>query len=363
MGAGVLGTMHAWMARRLGHSVVHLDGDTEPRGASVRNFGLLWVSGRAPGAELALALRARELWGELSRAIPSVGLRPDGSLTVAQRPAELAVMAELADGPDATERGVEMLDASETRAKNPALGGELLGSLFCAHDAIVEPRAVLPNVRAHLARDDGYSYLAPRVARVVEEGRVEDHTGAVHRGELVIVCPGADHRGIAAELLDGAPLRRCRLQMLQTEPYPHRLTTALADGDSLRYYPAFDLPSRAGLGPPSPVVEQYRIQLLVAQRASGELTIGDTHHYDEPYDFAVDETPYRHLLERAESLLGTRLPPVARRWAGVYSETTTADACVRVGTGSGVVVITGLGGRGMTLSPAVAEQTFNEEGS
>jgi len=148
--------------------------------------------------------------------------------------------------------------------------------------------------------------------------------------------------------------------MLETEPYPERVTTAVADGDSMRYYPAFDLPSRAGLPAPDPVVGRFRAQLLVAQRASGELTIGDTHHDEEPYDFALDERPFRHLLDRAESLLGARLPPVRRRWAGVYSQVTTSEVCVRVETEPGVVVITGLGGRGMTLSPAVAEETFDE---
>ncbi len=56
VGGGILGTMHALFALRSNASVVHLDRDEVPNGASVRNFGLCWVSGRAPGAELALAL-------------------------------------------------------------------------------------------------------------------------------------------------------------------------------------------------------------------------------------------------------------------------------------------------------------------
>ena len=53
VGGGVLGTMHAVAARRRGLDVLHLEREPEPRGASVRNFGLIWVSGRAagPGAE------------------------------------------------------------------------------------------------------------------------------------------------------------------------------------------------------------------------------------------------------------------------------------------------------------------------
>lgn len=36
----------------------------------------------------------------------------------------------------------------------------------------------------------------------------------------------------------------------------------------------------------------------------------------------MDEDAYDHLRARAEILLGTALPPVQRRWAGVYSQVT-----------------------------------------
>ncbi len=360
VGGGVVGTMHAWAARRAGHDVRQLEAEAEPRGASVRNFGLVWVSGRAPGPELDLALRARALWEELGEAISGIGFRPDGSLTVAQHPAELAVMAELVSQPDAERRGVQLLDADATRRHNSALRGDFLGALFCSRDAIVEPRQVLPALRAHLEAGGGYEFLPGRVAKRVEPGRVDDHTGAIHECDLVVLCPGATHHGVAAEFLADAPVRRCRLQMLQTEAFPERLATAVADGDSLRYYPAFQLPSAAALPPPVAIVAEYRAQLLVAQRASGELTIGDTHHYDEPHDFALDEVPFAHLLARAESLLGSALPPVKRRWAGVYSQATDDSTCVRVRPDPRIVVVTGLGGRGMTLSPAVAEATLEE---
>jgi glycine/D-amino acid oxidase-like deaminating enzyme len=58
--------MYALAARRRGFEVVHLEREPAPRGASVRNSGLIWVSGRAAGAELDLALRARARWGEIA---------------------------------------------------------------------------------------------------------------------------------------------------------------------------------------------------------------------------------------------------------------------------------------------------------
>jgi glycine/D-amino acid oxidase-like deaminating enzyme len=45
VGGGVLGTMHAWQALVRGHVVTQIEREADARGASVRNFGLIWVSG------------------------------------------------------------------------------------------------------------------------------------------------------------------------------------------------------------------------------------------------------------------------------------------------------------------------------
>lgn len=362
VGGGVLGTMHAFTALARGHEVVQLEADLEAREASVRNFGLVWVSGRAPGSELALALDARARWEEIAADVPGVGFRPDGSLTVAQHPAELAVLEAVCAAPDADARGFRLVDAGDVRAVNPAVRGEVLGALLCTRDAIVEPRRVLPALRATMTERGGYCFAGGRTAVAAAPGRVRDHTGKEWRGDVTILCPGASHAGVAAPWLADAPLRRCRLQMLQTEPLDERLTTALADGDSLRYYPAFAVPEAAALPAAGEPGATWRSQLLVAQRAGGELTIGDTHVYDEPYDFALDEEPNADLLERAAAILGRALPPVRRRWAGVYSQATDESACVRVVPERGLAVVTGPGGRGMTLSPAIAAATLDTPG-
>jgi FAD dependent oxidoreductase TIGR03364 len=362
VGGGVLGTMHAYAAQQHGHTVTHLEADLEARKASVRNFGLIWVSGRAPGPELALALQARELWELIGAEVPGVGFRPDGSLTVAQDPGELAVLEAVAAGPDAAARRFRMLEPADVPVVNPAVRGSVLGALHCVRDAIVEPRRVLPALRAAMAERGGYSFVGGRTAVEAEPGRVTDHTGAEWNADLTIVCPGAAHAGVAARWLAAAPLRRCRLQMMQTVPLDERLTTSIADGDSLRYYPAFAVPEAAGLPVQAPVGAKWHAQLLIAQRGDGELTIGDTHVYDEPYDFAVEDEPYEHLQARAESILGRALPPVQRRWAGVYSQATDASVCVRVSPEPGLVIVTGPGGRGMTLSPAIAVETLEGVG-
>jgi len=81
VGGGILGTAHALEAIDRGHEVVQFERETEARGATVRNFGLVWVSGRSR-SELAAALRARELWERLGAQIPGIGFRSAGSLTL-----------------------------------------------------------------------------------------------------------------------------------------------------------------------------------------------------------------------------------------------------------------------------------------
>ena len=302
VGGGVLGTMHAREACLRGWEVTHLEADAHPRRASVRNFGLIWVSGRAAGPELELALRARALWGQMAEEAPDLGFRPDGSLTVATHPSELALMVELASQPEGVTRGVEVLDADGVRSVNPFLRGELIGGLWCRNDAVVEPGSVLAAVRRTLEATGRYRWLPGQQAVDVEAGgspgagpTVVDHLGGRHQGSAVLLCIGDRLSGLGGRVgvaLATAPLRRCRLQMMETAPTANRLATAVADGDSMRYYPAFDLPARGALPPPAAETTAWGMQLLMVQRAGGGLTIGDTHVYEEPFDFAVDEPPY-----------------------------------------------------------------------
>lgn len=358
----MLGSMHAWQAVERGHEVVHLERETEARGASVRNFGLVWVSGRAQGEELDTALRARELWESIGSRVPDLGFRANGSLTAVRTEAELAVAEQALTLPDAAARGYKLLDPDETRAVNPALRGKLLGALWCERDAAVEPRTAQRALRGYLESTGRYTFLPGREVReVVGQNAVRDDHGDVHTGDLVILCTGAWLGGLVRELAPALPVRRVRLQMMQTDPLGETLTTSVADGDSFRYYPAFAgtaLDRLRGTQPQPPVAAEHKMQLLMVQRRDGGLTIGDTHEYDQPFGFDVVEDPYDHLVGVVEELLGRPVPRIRRRWAGVYAQCVDSTRVVhRERVRDGVWLVTGPGGRGMTCSPAIAETT------
>ncbi|MGW7240519.1 TIGR03364 family FAD-dependent oxidoreductase [Streptomyces sp. NPDC054804] len=368
VGAGVVGTMHAWQAVERGHEVVQIEREAEARGASLRNFGQIWVSGRAGGEELETALRARELWEEIGGRVPALGFRANGSLTPVRGAYELAVAEAAVARADAAARGHKLLTAAEARALNPALRGDFDAALHCERDAAVEPRTAQLALRAELLKSPNYTFLPGREVReVTGRGTVRDDHGDVHHADAVVLCTGAWLGGLVRELAGpGLPVRRVRLQMMQTDPLGEPLPTSVADADSFRYYPAYASPALDALnaGRPQPeTAAVHRMQLLMVQRADGGLTIGDTHEYEHPFAFDTVEEPYEHLTGVVESLLGRPLPRIRHRWAGVYAQCTDTTRVVhRQELADGVWLVTGPGGRGMTCSPAIAETTANELG-
>jgi glycine/D-amino acid oxidase-like deaminating enzyme len=156
--------------------------------------------------------------------------------------------------------------------------------------------------------------------------------------------------------------RQVRLHMASTAPLGEVLTTSIADGDSMRYYPAYDVPALRNLPAQHPIAEASKMQLLLVQRVDGTLTIGDTHEYEEPFDFALREPEYQYLVEVASDILGRRLPELVRRWDGVYSQRIDGAVCERLRISGNIIVVTGPGGRGNSLSPAIAERTVVEVG-
>ncbi|MGV9343909.1 TIGR03364 family FAD-dependent oxidoreductase [Streptomyces spiralis] len=368
VGGGVVGTMHAWQAVERGHEVVQIEREAEARGASLRNFGQIWVSGRAGGEELETAVRAREIWEEIGGRVPALGFRANGSLTPVRGELERAVAEAAVARPDAAARGHKLLTPAEARALNPALRGEFDAALYCERDAAVEPRTAQRALRAELLKHPNYTFLPGREVRdVVGESAVRDDHGDVHAADVVVLCTGAWLGGLVRELAGpDLPVRRVRLQMMQTDPLGEPLPTSVADADSFRYYPAYasaaldDLDARQ---PQSATAAAHRMQLLMVQRADGGLTIGDTHEYEHPFAFDTVEEPYEHLAAVVESLLGRPLPRIRRRWAGVYAQCTDPSRVVhRQEVRAGVWLVTGPGGRGMTCAPAIAERTANELG-
>jgi FAD dependent oxidoreductase TIGR03364 len=361
VGGGIFGTMHALFALARGANVVHLERDLVPSGATVRNFGLVWVSGRAPGRELNLALRSRELWEDIAHDVPGVGFRANGSITLIDNERELEVAERAMERGDAKEREFELLTRDEILERNPALRGEFSSGIYCGRDAAVESRAALGALRTYMENTRRYEFRPGHELAGVVDHTAIDHRGVHYSGDRVVLCLGATLSGFGAELFENDPLRKVRLYMAETEPLGDTLTTSVANGDSFRYYPGFAGFAKDILAPqPSPAAD-FAIQLLCQQRLHGGLTIGDTHEPEVPGHFETLDRPMDVIERAARLVIGPAMPRIERRWSGVYHQLVDPppnEIYFRKQVAGGVSAVTGAGGRGMTLAPAIAEESF-----
>jgi D-hydroxyproline dehydrogenase subunit beta len=369
VGGGIAGLAHAWEAARRGRSVVLFERDHKAAGASVRNFGLVWPVGQ-PADLLPRALRSRARWAELADRA-GIALDPCGSLHLARADDEWAVLQEFAAHAAGLGFPVELLDAEATRRRFPAVSAQgLRGSLFSPTEACADPRQVLARLPRWLAETFGVRLRFGVAVCGVEMPRVRTRTGETWTVGRAVVCGGADFETLFPEVFARSGVRRCKLQMMRTEPQPGgwRLGPAVAGGLTLCHYPNFRVcPSLEGL---KRRVEaeladfvRHGIHVLAAQNASGEIVIGDSHEYDAdigPFDKRVIEDL---ILGYLRGLVGLPEWTLRERWHGVYAVHPTLPLFTATPQ-PGAHVVTALGGSGMTMAFGHAEALWDEwEGS
>ena len=148
IGAGILGLATATHLSARGRKVAILERSNRARGASVRNFGMVWPIGQPAGERLEVALESRAAW-EATLLEAGVWFEPVGSLHAAYFDDEAEVLHEFAR--DANERGfnVELLNPAAAIARSPRLVRDgLRSALLSRTEACVDPRQAVAGIAA-----------------------------------------------------------------------------------------------------------------------------------------------------------------------------------------------------------------------
>lgn len=367
VGGGILGLAHAWVAARRGYSVVLFERSARAQGASVRNFGMIWPIGQPPGPTLQLALRSRDLWREVlnDARLPFL---PTGSLHLAYRDDEIAVVQEFAERGPALGYQCRWLSAEETLKKSSAANPDgLQGALWSETELTVDPRLISIELTAFLEERFGVVTRFSEPVRAISDGIIETPKALV-KAENVIVCGGHDFETLFPHTFECEPIRKCKLQMMRTAPQPDgwQLGPALAAGLTLRFYSSFRVCESLAtlerrIEEETPEYNRWGIHVMASQTALGEITIGDSHEYDLSLDLfdkpEIDELILNYLATFA------RIPnmTIAQRWHGIYSKHPDRHY-FSVSPQSNVQIVTATGGAGMTLSFGIAEKTIAEIG-
>jgi FAD dependent oxidoreductase TIGR03364 len=321
VGAGILGLACALAAARRGLSVVVLERSAGARGASIRNFGFVTVSGQERTAIWPRARRSREIWLDVA-ARAGIPVVQRGLWLAAQRPEAAAVLAAFMDSGMA--EGCELLDATAAKERCPELATRQLAAvLLSPHELRVESRTAIPQLSAWLATSHGVRFRWNTAVRAVDDAGLDTPQGRIDAA-AVVVCPGDDLVTLFPERLASHAVSRCRLQMLRlASPGFMFPGTVMSDLSLLRYGGFAALPAAAALRAVLEVRQgeylAHGIHLIIAQSADGSLVVGDSHHYDTADQPFADAAVERLLLQEYRSVCGAAAPPVLERWAGTYA--------------------------------------------
>jgi FAD dependent oxidoreductase TIGR03364 len=321
VGAGILGLSCALAAARRGLKVVVIERNVCARGASVRNFGLVTITGQDGTSVWYRARRSCAVWQEAASeaGIPIV---QRGLWLAAQRPEAAAVLEAFMRSGMA--EGCELLSPAAARSRCPELQtSHLQAVLWSPHEIRVESREAIPMLAAWLARSFGVTFNWETAVYRVDPPQLETSRGALSAAAAV-VCPGDDLVSLFPQELAAAAIGRCALQMLRLESPGFTLPgTVMSDLSLVRYGGFAGLPEAEALRRrlQAEQVEHLRhgIHLIIAQSADGSLVVGDSHHYDVPATGFAAEAVYDLLLDEYRVVTGEPAPRVRERWMGTYA--------------------------------------------
>jgi FAD dependent oxidoreductase TIGR03364 len=362
VGAGIIGLATAWHLARRGRRVAVIERHARARGASVRNFGMIWPIGQPTGPRRQLAMRSRELWSEMLSAA-GIWHEPSGSIHLAYHDDELQVLEEFAA--EARGDGFEcaMIPAADAGRRAPrVVATGLRGALWSPNELVVDPREAVSRCAEWLADSSAVEFQVGTLATGWTEGVLET-TGGAWRAERCFICTGDELQVLFPDALSELPLRVCKLQMMRSAPVGWRLGPMLAAGLTLGHYDSFgNCPTRAAvrdrLARELPDHARYGIHVMVSQNGRGELTIGDSHEYGAdctPFDKPEIDTL---VLDYLRGFFDMRGVDIASRWHGVYVKHAT-EPYVVLRPAAGAVAAIGFGGAGMTLSFGAMERVID----
>ena len=291
VGGGVIGMSVAWGASRAGRSVVVVDPQTREAASLVAAGMLAPVTEVAFGEEpllrlnLLAAARFPDFADELEQQLgEAIGLRRDGTLTVAYDASDRAAVARFTELRRSYGLAADSLDARACRQVEPMLSPDVHGGVFAVDDWSVDNRRLLAALHAALEHA-GVTVVADRVTRIdTAHEQVRGVTladGSRLSADTVVLAAGAWSAGI-----EGAP------DMLH-----HTLRPVKGQLLRLRAPEGAPLPIRHTL---RATVRGYDVYLV--PRSDGELVIGATSE-ERGFDRTVTAYAVHDLLRDATTLV------------------------------------------------------------
>ena len=336
VGGGVIGLSVAWRTAQLGKSVVVVERDLQPRGASWVAAGMLAPVGESNFEQehlLRMNLEsARQYPLFLEELTEATGLEIDaasgGSMHVALNRDQAAALKRLFNMSLEAHLEVEWLSGDDCRKLEPLLHPNVQSGMFAAGESAVDPRLLLEALRIALIKAGGTIQSGDAVR--VGTGQVTLSTGEAILADLVILCAGA-----ATSTMRGVP-EEVRRALRPVKGQIVRLKASEAQR--------------------LPLIDRIVVteDVYLVPRNQGEIVVGAT--VEEHADTLVTAGGVFELLRAAQEVLpGIREMELAE--ASAASRPGTPDNAPLIGPTSidGVIAAVGHYRNGILLAPVTGD--------
>jgi FAD dependent oxidoreductase TIGR03364 len=372
VGAGVLGTLHAWHAAAIGKKVLLLEKDHRPVNASVRNFGMAIVSGMA-GRWFEYGRYSTALYKEIQQEY-DISVRNNGSLYIASDDDEQQLLHELKEHYDQIGYEAQLLSRQQVQEKVPAIRSSYCREgLFFPQEISLEPDQFIHRLHqytvlkyAHVT----YQPATPAIDCVVEGDGVSVTVagGEKFRAEKAVIASGHEFRILFPSLFAQEDLSLVKLQMLRSLSFPDlQMEGNIATGLSIRRYESFaECPSYSSITTPDHLRElaKWGIHILFKKATDGTVIVGDSHEYarigeEENLGYAINQQINELIRREASRIADIDLGQVKETWAGFYAVHNTKEV-LEHDIENRIFIRVAIGGKGMTCAAGYAQANIEK---
>jgi len=372
VGAGVLGTFHAYHAARMGKKILLTEKDQYPVNATVRNFGQVVPSGMA-GKWLEYGERSTEIYKAIQKEC-DISVRQNGSVYIASDDEEQCLIHELKQIMDNKSYEAHILSSSDCLQRWPSLKKEYCKeAIFFPQEVSIEPDKMIHSLIQYLSKK--FSSLDYKPATAVlncsianDLVTIQTSSNEKFSSEKLIICNGGEYKLLFADLFSESGIVLSKLQMMKTVPMQEvKLEGNILTGLSIRRYESFEeCPSFNKLTTPPHYGElkKWGIHILFKKATDGSIIIGDSHEYadvnhSENLGFNINQHINELMLQEASRIVDFDVRKISQTWAGFYPQHPEKEI-VEYDIEDKIHIRTAIGGKGMTSSAGYAEESIRQ---
>ncbi len=370
VGAGIMGTFHAYHAAKLGKKVLLLEKDNKPVGSTIQNFGQIVPSG-LDAEWLQYGTRSLEIYDELKN-LADFTLVKNGSVYIASDDDELTLIQELEQIHTSSNYDCQFLDKRSVVQKFPDLNSDYIrGALFYPKEYSVNSSEFIYKLIDFCKEKLGVHYFNRRavvnIEEISNEVKVETSAKEIFYAEKVIVCSGYVFNLLFPEVYKSSGLILSKLQMMKTIPLKRfNLKSNILTGLSIRRYESFEqCLSFKKMETPNHLIElkKYGIHILFKQLPDGSIIVGDSHEYAqveeiESLGLGIQEHINTLMKVEAKRIVGIEDNEYGQCWAGYYAQ--HPKGIFEYTISENISIRTGIGGKGMTTSAGYSEEKIKQ---